>query len=411
MKTLQKLRGQVGHCQLIGGEVSLLEADDHARALEVMRFYGRIPMSFTHGDFGYEYLERLCTEDGKGRGRRKRRRKRFDRVDFAVHFDRFMVGRTGIKRPTSEKELMGYRKRFVEMFERLRREYGVKYYLAHNMTVQPGNLDEVSEVVKMAKGYGWRMMSFQPAAYQGDERRWASDYSRIAKDDGEVVWKQIEKGAGCRLPYRLFQMGDFRCNRTCVGALIGPKDDSDCAFVPFFDDRSKVDERVRDAIMTHVGNIVLKPRILAIKIARVLITRPWLIFLGLAWCMSFAARAGGLLRILRYRIRIITFVMHRFMDATNVKKAWKLMDEGVSTDDLRVEQASPQVKETMERLAACSYGMAQVGERRIVPACVQHSVYDEKENLELMKELKLGEKSSPASSADVPISGLHAAAR
>jgi hypothetical protein len=54
MELLERERGPIGHCQLIGGEVSLLDPSDHAAALEVMRFYGRVPMSFTHGDFDYE---------------------------------------------------------------------------------------------------------------------------------------------------------------------------------------------------------------------------------------------------------------------------------------------------------------------------------------------------------------------
>jgi hypothetical protein len=53
-------RGTGQHAQLIGGEVSLLAPEDHARALEIMREHGRKPISMTHGDFDYEHLRRLA---------------------------------------------------------------------------------------------------------------------------------------------------------------------------------------------------------------------------------------------------------------------------------------------------------------------------------------------------------------
>ena len=53
---LCRIRGPRAHAQLIGGEVSLLPAADHAAALMTMRAHGREPMSMTHGDFDYQYL-------------------------------------------------------------------------------------------------------------------------------------------------------------------------------------------------------------------------------------------------------------------------------------------------------------------------------------------------------------------
>lgn len=41
MKLLRELRGPHAHAQLIGGEVTLLDPEDHAAAIEVMRRYGR----------------------------------------------------------------------------------------------------------------------------------------------------------------------------------------------------------------------------------------------------------------------------------------------------------------------------------------------------------------------------------
>jgi len=64
MAHLRAARGTGQHAQLIGGEVTLLGPADHARALEVMEHHGRKPMSMTHGDFEYAYLEELAIAPG-----------------------------------------------------------------------------------------------------------------------------------------------------------------------------------------------------------------------------------------------------------------------------------------------------------------------------------------------------------
>jgi len=68
MGLLRARRGPRAHAQLIGGEVSLLAPDDHAAALALMRAHGREPMSFTHGDFDYDYLRAVAVgPDGRRR--------------------------------------------------------------------------------------------------------------------------------------------------------------------------------------------------------------------------------------------------------------------------------------------------------------------------------------------------------
>lgn len=387
MELLAEERGASAHCQLIGGEVSLLDAEDHARALEVMRFYGRLPMSFSHGDFDYEYLKRLAVHpDGTAR---------FARIDFAAHFDMFMYGRRGIPKPDNEEALNPYRRAFVDMFARLRREHGVQYYIAHNMTVQRGNLHMIADVVREVLPYGFRMMSFQPAAAQGAlQRRVASlreDDTDVENDNDDALWEEIERGAGTRLPYQLFQMGHRRCNRMSICAIVGDR------VVPLFDDRCERDARFRDVIMTQFGNIALPSSVLAIKMLRVALFRPWLLLPFFLWLARMAKRCGPF-RILRYRLRFITFVMHRFMDADVVNKAWALMQDGHNENSDSVLKAGPRIKDTVERLSSCSYGMAQVGMRLVVPACVQHSVYDEAENLQLSKVLSLRDNEATGSS-------------
>jgi len=199
MGYLRSARGTGQHAQLIGGEVTLLDPDEHAAALAAMQAHGRKPMSMTHGDFDYDYLERLAVgPDG---------RRRFDLLRFVGHFDSLMLGRGDLPRPRTEAELDPYRRRFVELFERLRREHGVHCDLAHNMTVTPRNLDQVADVVRAGLGMGFGMMSFQPAAYVGNPKRWREDFHAVSIDS---VWREIERGAGTRLPWGHLQMGDER---------------------------------------------------------------------------------------------------------------------------------------------------------------------------------------------------------
>ena len=193
MALLVARRGPHAHAQLIGGEVTLLEPDDHAATLQVMREHGREPMSMTHGDVDAEYLQRLVTgPDG---------RRRLDRVSFAGHFDMLMFGRRGMERPPDEASLHPFRRRFADDVRALKDSHGVRSFLAHNMTVTPRNVDQVSEVIKAAHTFGYGLFSFQPAAFMGDDRRWHDDYGATT---GDAVWAQIEAGAGTRLPFRVF---------------------------------------------------------------------------------------------------------------------------------------------------------------------------------------------------------------
>ena len=213
MAMLRELRGPGQYAQLIGGEVTLLEPDDHAAALQTMIDHGRKPMSMSHGDFDYDYLEALALDPTTGRPR-------FKHLSFAGHFDSMMFGRRGIKAPPDEASLNPHRRAFCEMFQRLEREHGVTHYLAHNMTVTPGNIGEVAQVIRDCRDMGFRMFSFQPAAFIGNTNRWKHDYREFSTDE---VWRQVEAGAGGRLHWNAFQIGDPRCNRTAYGAYCGDR--------------------------------------------------------------------------------------------------------------------------------------------------------------------------------------------
>ena len=130
MTSLRRIRGTGQHAQLIGGEVSLLDADDHARTLQVMGRHVRKPMSMTHGDFDETYLRRLALDADQ--------RPRLAVLRMAGHFDSLMLGRRGVARPSAERDLDAPRRRFVEMFERLRAEHGVRFDLAPSLLLRDG---------------------------------------------------------------------------------------------------------------------------------------------------------------------------------------------------------------------------------------------------------------------------------
>lgn len=370
MALLERSRAPHAHAQLIGGEVTLLSPEDHAVALEVMRRHGREPMSFSHGDFGYDYLEKLAVRNDGTR--------RFGRISFALHIDTTMKGRGGIRRAGSEEQLNPYRARAVQMFERLRREHGVNFYLAHNVTVTPDNVDQIPDVVHGSRRLGFVMFSFQPAAFVGDDRRWRSDYSTLDPDE---VWRRIEEGAGSRLPYHVFEVGDTRCNRTAWGFYVG--DD----WFSFINDLDPKDLEVRDALLDHLGGVHFGAphNLLALRLARVAFSHPSLVPTALGWLGRTVRRAGGVRRLMKDRPRPTTFVMHRFMHAADVAPAWELLERGQMSSD-------PRILETQERLLACSYAMAHPETGELVPACVQHGVLDPEENVTLATLLPLSRR-------------------
>lgn len=372
MGLARAVRGPRAHAQLIGGEVTLLDPDDHAAALGVMRAHGREPMSFTHGDVDDAYLRALVLgPDG---------RRRLDRVSFAGHFDSTMRGRRGAVRPRTEAELHPFRRRFLAQLRTLRRAHGVRVFAAHNMTVTPANLDQVAEVVAEVSRMGYGLMSFQPAAHVGDERRWREDYRPV---DIDAVWAELEAGMGQRLDHDAVLFGDPRCNRTALGLRLGR------AWLPWADVARPAERVARDAFYAHFGGMSFggtRPALLAGKILRVLLRHPGDVAVALGWAGSAARRVlrtPGWFRALRRReVASLTFEVHSFMDAADVAPAWAETVAGRTSTD-------PGVRATQERLAACTYSMAHPETGELVPACVQHSVLDPGENEALRRLLPL----------------------
>jgi hypothetical protein len=372
MRLLHEQRGPVAHAQLIGGEVTLLDPEDHAATLEIMRRYGREPMSMSHGDFDYDYLERLVLgDDGRPRLRR---------LSFAGHFDMQMFGRRGLPRPPDERSLNPSREAFTAMFRRLRKEHGVRSFLAHTMTVTPTNLDQVATVVRDTRSMGFGMFSFQPAAFLGDERRWHENYRAATPD---AVWAEVERGVGRRLDFHVFENGDVRCNRVAHGFYVAD------TWHPVLDGDDPADLAVREAFFRFFGEVNFSAEsipVIAARVLRVLLRHPVVIVVAAGWLRRAARRVGGLRRLAR--ARPTSFVMHTFMDADQVVPAWELMQAGVPSDE-------PEITATQERLRACHYTMAHPENGTLVPACVQHAVLDPGENAALRTLLPLVERRPP----------------
>ena len=376
MALLRRLRGPGQHAQLIGGEVTLLGPEDHARALQAMIRHGRKPMSMTHGDFDYDYLVALALDPRTGE-------RRFDHLAFAGHFDSMMFGRRGIKRASCEADLNPYRERFCAMFERLQREHGVTHYLAHNITVTPRNVDEVPQLVRDCRAMGFRMLSFQPAAYIGNQARWKDAYRACSTDD---VWRRIEEGAGARLHFNAEQVGDVRCNRTAHGLYACER------YATLLDEDDPRDARALADFVAAFGGMDFQAgshRLRAARCVRAIARHPAVLRSGVPWAARLAGRLGGPRAIVRERPRAMTYVMHAFMDARDVQPAWELLQRGELSDE-------PKLRETQERLQACSYAMAHPESGTLVPACAQHSVLDPLENLRLAELLALREPDAPS---------------
>jgi hypothetical protein len=122
--------------------------------------------------------------------------------------------------------------------------------------------------------------------------------------------------------------------------------------------------------------------LLAARLARAFAGRPAALADLAGWSRRFVARAGGVRAVRAHPPRAMTYVVHAFMDAERVRPAW----EGLKRGEL---SADPGVRETQERLQACSYAMAHPEDGTLVPACAQHAVLDPLENARLARELPL----------------------
>lgn len=260
------------------------------------------------------------------------------------------------------------------MFGRLGAEHGVSSFLAHNMTVTPGNVDEVAGVVARNRDSGFRLFSFQPAAYVGNPARWGDGYRAV---DPEDVWRRIEEGAGAHLHHRALQYGDPRCNQTAYGGF------AEGHYWALLDEGDPRDGAALTSFLDAYGGMDFgaPAHLLAARLARGALAHPSVVAHTAGVAVRIVRRMGGPLAALRHRPRPVTFVMHSFMDASVVVPAWEALER-------HEVSADPEVAAAQERLSACSYAMAHPEGGRIVPACAQHAVFDPDANRRLVDLLR-----------------------
>ncbi len=250
------------------------------------------------------------------------------------------------------------------------REHGVTHYLAHNMTVTPRNVDQVAGVIEQCRDLGFRMFSFQPAAFVGNANRWKDDYRDVSSD---AVWAQIERGAGARLHWRALQVGDQRCNRSAYGAFVGDR------YVPLLDEDDPGDAHMLRAFLRAFGGMDFERGAHSARNPHGEGGRGVTGFSAGGSELGAASDATSRRHPCpagRAAPRPVTFVMHSFMDARVVRPAWDALQRGIVATE-------PEVREAQERLQACSYAMAHPEDGTLVPACAQHSVLDPGENARL----------------------------
>lgn len=161
----------------------------------------------------------------------------------------------------------------------------------------------------------------------------------------------------------------------CWGVFVGDR------HVPLLEDDD--DAAARDVFFTVFrGNRLNVPGWLRlVKYLRAIAANPRVVPIALSWVRRFVRRAGGW-RAVRRGVQPVTFVMHSFIDAVDVKPAWDLLQRGEVSDE-------PRIRAAQERLEACVYTMGHPDSGELVPACVQHSVLDPGENSQLVELLPL----------------------
>ena len=177
--------------------------------------------------------------------------------------------------------------------------------------------------------------------------------------------------------YKAMQVGDTRCNRVTWGAYVGDR------YVPLLDDNDPRDHQmVASWYEAFPGNFILRERTeSAVRLARCVASKPSIVPEIARWMKRSAERGGGL-RQPWWNAKAVTFVMHQFIDAADTAAGWEHIQNGTRATE-------PRILEAQERLEGCAYTMGHPDQDSLVPACVQHSVYDPEVNRELAQLLPL----------------------
>jgi hypothetical protein len=132
----------------------------------------------------------------------------------------------------------------------------------------------------------------------------------------------------------------------------------------------------------QLSNPVVPVYIPLIRATRIVLSNP---IFNIPTLFSFLTRKisqFGVWNLLTKKVKPMTFAMHNFMDADDVKIAHELNKEDRWSPDAKI-------KETQERLRACSYAFGHPETGEMIPGCVQHGVLDPEMNIKLKAQLPL----------------------
>ncbi|MEM7353497.1 MAG: hypothetical protein AAF657_22055, partial [Acidobacteriota bacterium] len=323
----RRLIGPGGGLQITGGDVvdAYWRADRADELIDIVRYAtdsGVVPMLMTHGQKLLEhpsYLDRLIVDGGLRK--------------IAIHIDITQAGRPGypIRDLTREADLHPLREQFVELILQARRRTGVRFHVAHTVTVTERNLASIGQILHWLLADPrhldvFRLISLQPEADVGRTRQSANPVTP------EQTWTEISAGVGRALSRDGLLLGHPDCSHSTTLLVLHPPrhraadgatprtldliadDDAGRAFWPqllaTFGGVGSRGERRLENNLRRLGLFLRHPTMLG-KIVRY----------AFAVLRREGVGAGELLRTwFAGRLRGLCIVQHNFMSAAEVEQ-------------------------------------------------------------------------------------------
>jgi hypothetical protein len=322
LRLLRERLGRGGNLQLTDGEVTLRREEDLIALLRAARAEGLIPMLMTHGDAFRRrpgLLERLMREGGL--------------TEVGIHVDTTQRGRLGYRHAETEAALNPLRDEFAALIRRARASTGLRLKAATTVTVGPGNLPGVPDVVRwlLHNADVFQLVSFQPMAQVGRTAEGLGGRVSV-----EALWAAIAEGLegaadapGLRLARGTMWAGHPGCNRYVPGVVLRREGHAP-RFHPVREVGDPVDERDTGAFYRRWGGVTFRDVARAEALGKVLgmlvggagllarrlpgFLRHWLRRLDPAhpWRTALALLRG------RARLHWLLFVSHHFMSAAEL---------------------------------------------------------------------------------------------
>lgn len=318
MRLLRTRLGYKGNLQLTDGEVTLRPEDEVVELLQYANEIGLIPMLMTHGDTFRRQpglLERLIVEGGL--------------MEVSIHVDVTQRGRKGaeFKHAATEAELNPLRDEFAQMLRDARARTGRKISAATTLTIDPGNLDGVPEVMRwlVRNADVFKMISFQPMAQVGRTEKGLGGAVTV-----QALWKKIAEGidGDGADPARLLRgemwLGHSACNKYVPLYVVTDEDrEIHCETARLSGDDLNV--KVFDEFWRRMGGISFRndstPEAIARAIGTFLRTGDMFAKWGVSYWGALLNRLSGgepvgfLARLARRRARVngLLIVSHHFM--------------------------------------------------------------------------------------------------